>query len=253
MLPEAFLLRPLAHRGYHDLAAGRPENSRAAIAAAVAAGYGIEIDVQLAADGVAMVFHDPVLGRMTGAQGHVHARTAAELGQIPISGGDEGIPTLDEVLALVAGRAPLLIEIKAQSHQRPRGIASLEEDVTRALSGYAGPVAVMSFNPQVVARMAALAPGVPRGLTTYDFDDEETRALPADLRARLAGIEDFDAAQASFISHDVADLASPRVAALKRRGVPVLCWTVTSPEMETKAREVADNITFEGYAAALPA
>jgi glycerophosphoryl diester phosphodiesterase len=253
MLAPAFLQLPLAHRAFHDAGAGRPENSRAAIRAAIAAGYGIEIDVQLSADGVAMVFHDHQLDRLTGETGSVHARSAAALGAIRLSGGDDGIPTLADVLALVAGRVPVLIEIKDQSGVLGPGSGALEAAVAQTLAGYGGPVAVMSFNPHSMAEMARRAPQIPRGLTTYAFDGVEAHALPAATRAALAAIEDFDAVGASFISHDLNDLASPHVAALKRRGVPVLCWTVQSPEAETKAREIADNITFEGYAAPLPA
>ena len=114
-LDPAFLTTPIAHRGLHDRAAGVIENSRAAVSAAVEAGYGIEIDLQLSADGEAMVFHDDELFRLTGESGPVRDRTAAALGAIELEGGGETIPTLAEILALVAGRAPLLIEAKDQS------------------------------------------------------------------------------------------------------------------------------------------
>jgi glycerophosphoryl diester phosphodiesterase len=253
MLPEAFLHAPIAHRAYHDKTAGRVENSAAAVRAAVAAGYGIEIDVQLSADGVAMVFHDYELDRLTGESGAVNARTAAELGAITLTGGGEGIPTLAEVLGIVAGTVALLIEIKDQTRAMTPEVGPLERAVAEALAGYHGPVAVMSFNPHSVAAMGEAAPGVARGLTTCAFVDEDSRALPKERRAHLAAIADFDRVGASFISHHALDLTSPRVAALKAQGVPVLCWTIRSPEAETKAREVADNITFEGYPAALPA
>ncbi|MCB1338594.1 MAG: phosphodiesterase [Maritimibacter sp.] len=250
-LPDAFLRAPIAHRALHG--PGRPENSLAAVRAAVAAGYGIEIDVQPSADAVAMVYHDDTLDRLTGAEGPVAARTAAELGAITLAGGDAGIPTLAEVLDAVAGRVALLIEIKDQDGAMGPGVGGLERAVARALEGYGGPVAVMSFNPHSVAAMAALAPEVPRGLTTYGWDDAEAQALPEARRAELAAIADFERVGASFISHDRRDLGAPRVAKLKARGVPVLCWTVRTAEQESQAREIADNITFEGYAAALPA
>ena len=105
-LPPEFLSHPLAHRALHDRAKGRPENSRAAIRAAVAAGYGIEIDLQLSADGVAMVFHDEELGRLTEATGWVNQRSAAALGALRLRDAADGIPTLAEVLALIAGAVP---------------------------------------------------------------------------------------------------------------------------------------------------
>jgi glycerophosphoryl diester phosphodiesterase len=245
-LPAAFLGAPLAHRGLHDRAAGRIENSRAAVAAAVAAGCGIEIDVQRAADGVAMVFHDEALPRLTGAPGLLAERTAAELGRLRLTGGDEGIPTLAEILALVAGRAALLVEVKDQDGALGPAVGPLEARVAELLGGYTGPMAVMSFNPHAVAELAEAAPGVARGLVTCAFDRADW-SLPDYRRAELAGIADFDRVGASFVSHDRRDLASPPVARLKARGAPVLCWTVRSPAEEATARAVADNITFEGY------
>jgi glycerophosphoryl diester phosphodiesterase len=248
-LPAVFLGPPLAHRAYHDAAAGRPENSRAAVRAAVAAGYGIEIDVQLSRDEVAMVFHDYDLARLTGEKGPVRQRTAEDLAGIRLTGGDEGIPTLSEILELVDGRVPVLIEIKDQDGAMGPNVGPLEAAVADAVTAYAGPVAVMSFNPHAVAEMARLAPGVPRGLTTCAFSAEDWPILNATTRTLLARIPDFDRVGATFISHDARDLRAETVAVLKARGVPVLCWTVRSPEAETQAREIADNITFEGYAA----
>lgn len=248
-LPDAFLRVPLAHRAYHDVTAGRPENSRAAVRAAVVAGYGIEVDVQPSADGVAMVFHDYDLARLTGEKGPVAQHDAATLGATGLLHGDEGIPTLAEILEIIGGRVPLLIEIKDQDGGMGPSVGALEAAVARDLTGYDGPVAVMSFNPHSVAKMAEAAPDVPRGLTTCAYTAEDWPLLPAKTRELLAPIPDFDRVGASFISHDAKDLAAPAVAALKSRGVPVLCWTIRSPEAETQAREVADNVTFEGYAA----
>lgn len=252
-LPPAFLSVPLAHRALHDIAAGRPENSRAAVRAAIEAGYGIEIDVQLSADGEAMVFHDYHLARLTAQSGPVRQRPAQDLAGVTLTGGDEGIPTLPEILALVAGKVPLLIEIKDQDGALGANVGALEQAVGAALVGYPGPVAVMSFNPHAVAAMAWHAPDVARGLVTEAFKAGEWPLVPAATRERLAGIPDFDAVGASFVSHDRTDLGAGSVAALKARGVPVLCWTVRSPEEEAAARRIADNITFEGYAAPFPA
>lgn len=260
MRPELhpdFLRLPIAHRGLHDTEVGRPENSLAAFRAAVAAGYGIELDLQLSADGVAMVFHDHTLDRLTAETGPVAARSAAELGRIALKGGDEGIPTLAEVLALVAGRVPLLIEIKDQSRQMGPLEPGLEAATAAALAGYAGPVAVMSFNPESVAHMARLAPGVTRGLTTYafpplDFPQIAGRPELETRRRALAAIADYDRVGAAFISHDWKDLGAPRVAELKAGGAAVLCWTVRSPADEAAARRMAHNITFEGYLPPIP-
>lgn len=252
-LPEAFLRTPLAHRAYHALAEGRPENSRAAVRAAVAAGYGIEIDLQLSSDGVAMVFHDEKLHRLTLHTGWVRERTAAELGTLLLRDGDEGIPTLSEILGIVAGRVPVLIEIKDQRAAASTDIGALEAAAARALDGYEGPVAVMSFNPESVAAFGALCPGLPRGITTCDYDPEEWDYLAPEDCDRLRTIPDYDRVGASFISHQHTDLDRGRVAELKAAGARVLCWTIRSPEAEAAARRIADNITFEDYAAALPA
>lgn len=250
-LHPSFLSRPIAHRALHGRAAGRPENSRAAMAAAVAHGYGIEFDLQLSADGVPMVFHDAALMRLTGEDGFVAERTAEELGRLRLTGGEEGVPTLREVLDLVAGRVPLLIEVKDQSHELGPVEGLLEEATVAALRGYSGPVALMSFNPHSVMALRDAAPDIPRGIVTCDYDPEDPEWAPlGEARlAHLRDIADFDATGACFVSHDHRDLARPRIAELRAQGTPVLCWTIRSPEEEAAARRLADNVTFEGYLA----
>ena len=135
-LPDGFLTRPLAHRALHDVAAGRPENSRAAIEAAIAAGYGIEVDLQLSRDGQAMTFHDYSLPRLTGQAGQVSALDAEALGQIGLIGNGEGIPTFAETLRLVAGRVPLLVELKDQHWKMGQTDGRLERAVAADLEGY---------------------------------------------------------------------------------------------------------------------
>lgn len=251
-LPDAFLKIPIAHRALHDSAGNRPENSRAAIRAAIAGGYGIEIDLQLTADAQAMVFHDYDLERLTGEGGPIRKITAEAAARIPLRYGDgETIPALTEVLGIVAGQVPLLIEIKDQDGDMGPDIGVLEQATVRALDGYAGPVAVMSFNPHSVCRMKELAPDLPRGLVTCGYDAVDW-PLSARTRERLREIPDFDRAGAAFISHDRKDLARQRVADLRRSGVPVLCWTIRSPNQEAEARRFADNITFERYLAVHP-
>lgn len=251
-LPTAFFKSPFAHRALHDIADGRPENSRAAIRAAVSAGYGIEIDVQLSADGAAMVFHDYALERLTGAKGAVRVQPANALAQIQLTGGDEGIPTLPEVIDLIAGRVPLVVEIKDQDGGMGADIGPLEDATAAALRGYPGDVALMSFNPNSVARMAELAPNIPRGLVTSAYRYEDW-PLPKATCDRLRDIPDYDRVGASFISHEAADLNRARVSDLKARGAMVCCWTIRSAAQEADARKIADNITFENYRAALTA
>ncbi|AMY70793.1 glycerophosphodiester phosphodiesterase family protein [Frigidibacter mobilis] len=248
-----FLRLPIAHRALHDRAAGRPENSRAAIRAAVQAGYGIEIDLQPSAEGVPMVFHDYDLNRLTGQPGPIRTRSAADLAALPLLGGDEGIPTFAEVLALVAGQVPLLVEIKDQDGAMGPGTGGFEARVAEVLAGYTGPLAVMSFNPHAVTAFAAAAPGVAVGLTTSAYDPADWAPLPVQVCDRLREIPDYTSSSASFISHEHGDLARPRVAELKTQGAAILCWTIRSPEAEAAARQHAQNITFEGYAAPIPA
>ncbi|SNX68941.1 glycerophosphoryl diester phosphodiesterase [Cereibacter ovatus] len=251
-LPAPFLHLPIAHRALHDRRARRPENSPAAIRAAITAGYAIEIDLQLSSDGQAMVFHDETLDRLTHASGPVAARTAADLGRIPLRDSDDTIPTLPEVLTLVAGRAPLLIEIKDQSGTLCPAVGPLEAATARALQDYTGPVAVMSFNPHSIAEMARLAPHLPRGLVTSSYRPEDWAPVPTETCDRLRAIPDYDRTDASFLSHEAPDLDRPRVAELKAQGAAILCWTIRSPKDEAAARRIAQNITFEHYLAPLP-
>ena len=251
-LPAAFVRCPIAHRALHDRARRRIENSASAIRAARAAGYGIEIDLQLSADGVAMVFHDEDLGRLTGEDGPLNARSAAELGRIKLTGSDDTIPTFAQVLSLIGGAVPLLVEIKDQSLTMSQTDGRLEQATAHDLESYSGEVALMSFNPHSVAHMARLCPMRPRGLTTAAYD-ADWAPLRAATRDALRDIPDYDRTLSSFISHEADDLARPRVAALKAQGAVILCWTIRSAEDEAKARIIAQNITFEGYAARRPA
>lgn len=252
-LPAAFLGAPLAHRAYHDRSKGRPENSRGAIKAAIAAGYGIEIDLQLSRDGTAMVFHDEALDRLTHSTGLIKHHTAAALARIKLRDSAETIPTLAEILTLVAGRTPLLIEIKDQTDTMSDTDGRLESATAALLASYQGPAAVMSFNPHSVAHMARLAPQIPRGLTTSAYDPIDWAPLAAATCDHLREIPDYDRTLSSFISHEAADLTRSRVADLKSQAAAILCWTIRSPAAEAEARKIAQNITFETYAAALPA
>ncbi len=252
VLPRSFAQTPFAHRALHDVTQGRPENSRAAIHAAIAAGYGIEIDVQLSRDGAAMVFHDYTLERLTGGTGAVNLLDAQALKAVTLSGSVEGIPDLAEVLEIVAGRVPLLIELKDQDGLMGPNIGPLERATAQALTGYRGEVAVMSFNPHSVAAMKELCSHIPRGLTTSAFNPEAW-GLPEAVCAHLRDIPDYIRVGASFISHEVADLDRPRISDLKATGAVIGCWTVKSATQEAQARRIADTITFEGYDAALKA
>lgn len=249
--PSYLLGPPIAHRALHDRAEGRVENSPAAVLAAIKAGYAIEIDVQLSGDGQAMVFHDETLDRLTPEAGALNARSAAELTRIPLLGGRDTIPTLTQILDLVAGQVPLLIELKDQTLTLANSDGKLEAATAAALADYKGPVAVMSFNPSMMTHMARLAPALPRGLTTSSFEPADWHPVPEGTCTRLRDIPDYDHVGACFISHQGNDLARPRVAELKVQGAAILCWTIRTPEQEAAVRTIADNITFERYLAPL--
>ena len=248
-LPSSFLTTPIAHRGLHDVADGRAENSPTAITAAINYGYGIEIDVQLSKDGVAIVFHDYHLDRLTAHSGILAEKTERELSHITLASCQDTIPTLSRMLNLISGQVPLLIEIKDQSGNMGPNVGELEAAVARALQSYTGHIAVMSFNPHSVAVFAKLHPKTPVGLVTDNFSAGNWPSLSVSMQEHLDEICDFDRTGSCFISHNQAYLHNPAVIRLKTRGVPILCWTIKSPDAEITARKLANNITFEGYEA----
>jgi glycerophosphoryl diester phosphodiesterase len=250
-LDPAFLKTPIAHRALHDASKGIFENCRSAIIAAIEHGYAIEIDLQLSSDGRAMVFHDDTLDRLTDKRGDVSEYTAAELSQIKVGSGQDVIQPLEDILHLIDGRVPLLIELKDQSRQLSQTDGRLEQATIDALSLYHGPVAVMSFNPHMIATMAQLSSELPLGLTTGGFMDP-TWGIDAERVAYLSQIADFDPTRYSFVSHFALELAAPCIQTLKEQGVAMFTWTIRSPEAEAIARQTVDNITFEGYLAAHP-
>jgi glycerophosphoryl diester phosphodiesterase len=223
-----------AHRGLHG--AGRPENSPSAFAAAIAAGLGIECDVQRSSDGVAMVFHDFELDRLTDAEGPVSALSAEELGQIVLSGSPDTIPTLRELLEQVAGKVPLLIEIKSRKEMR---YAATCLAVRRVLEGYRGEHAIMSFDPRVVRWFADHSPLTTRGLVVTE---EDAKALLGKLKRRLS----LWHARPDFLAYDIRDLPSRFAASQRKRGLPLLTWTVGSPEHRKRAASYADAPIAEG-------
>ena len=246
-LPACFLTYPIAHRGLHDASDGRPENSLAAFRAAIAAGYGIELDVQMSSDGAAMVFHDDHLDRLTDEIGPIAQRPAADLSGIKLSDGHDTIADLKQVLDMIAGRVPLLVEIKDQDGNMGQDVGQLEAAVATALRPSRGPVAVMSFNPHSVSAFGEIRADIPLGLVTDRFEPEGWPDINADRREHLGQILDFGASGAGFISHNQAQLDDLPVSALRAQAVPVLCWTVRSRDEERRARSIADNVTFERY------
>jgi glycerophosphoryl diester phosphodiesterase len=232
---------PVAHRGLWS-PDGAPENSLAAFQAACSAGYGIELDVQLSADGEAMVFHDDTLERLTGAAGPLRARTAADLAELSLVGTEERIPTLLEALALIGRRAMVHVELKT-----PYGdVGPLEQRVHEVLSDHRGPAAVIGFNPYSHAWFADRYPGVLRGLDSYDYVFG-AEGLGAEQRRAFAALEHVATARPHFLVLHRDMIEEPRVAALRAQGLPVVAWTVRSPEEAAAAAPFCDNIIFEGF------
>jgi len=231
---RALIAKPFAHRGLHG--PGRPENSRAAFEAAIAAGHGIELDVQASCDGEAIVIHDYDLDRLTEGHGGVRTLAAAELGRIRLRDSDETIPTLAEILTLVNGRSPLLIELKSPD----RRVAALSRAVDRALAGYQGRAAVMSFNPEIGRWFARHAPGRLRGLVVSEAG-KGLRGIPARHFALWRSRPDF-------LAYDIGDLPSRFAGAQRARGMKVLTWTCRSFADRARAAEHADQIIYEAEA-----
>lgn len=245
---DRLIRRPIAHRGLHSKADRRVENTLAAAAAAVAKGYAIECDIQLAKDGEAMVFHDFTLERLTLAEGRLDALTARELGGLAFRESSERISTLPAFLAEIRGRAPLIIEIKS----RFDGDMRLVNRAIEAIADYEGPVYLKSFDPAIVQHMRKTGVRRPLGLVAQARYEHhaEWASLPADMRAALADLRDYPNMAPDFLSWHVGDL--PHAVPLLCRlgiGMPVVVWTVRSEADRACAEQWADQIIFEGFEA----
>lgn len=235
---------PVAHRGLWS-EGGAPENSLGAFQAACARGYGIELDVQISADGEAMVFHDSRLERMTGVEGRVRDHTVAELQALRLKGTDEAIPTLTEALAEVGHRALVHIELKTPFGE----VGPLEKRVTEVLVDHNGPTAVIGFNPYSHAWFAAHHPQILRGLDSYLWNDKWAQTLAPEQRAALAALEQVEIARPHFLALGLDMLPSARADELRAQGYPVIAWTCRSPADWARVKDHCDNLIFEGFAA----
>lgn len=235
-----FLTRqPFAHRGLHD-GSKVLENSLAAFDRAIAHGYGIELDVRMTRDGDVIVYHDSELGRMTVSRGQIASMSAKQLCGIRLKGSKETLQTLHDVLRHIHGRVPVLIEVKATENiYLPACFA-----VRRALEGYRGEAAVMSFHPGVPAWFAEHAPKVVRGLV---MTEKEGRAFsPYGVRRWLRRQLLVRKARPHFLAFDVRRLPSPFTAAARQRGIKLLTWTVRGDAAHALAARCADQVIFEG-------
>jgi glycerophosphoryl diester phosphodiesterase len=233
--------RPVAHRGLHGN--GIVENSLSAAKAAIDANYAIEVDLQLSKDGKIVVFHDETLDRLTSEKGDVAARTAAELKAIKLNGSSDTIPPLDDLLSLVAGKVPLVLELKSPWN----GDVTLAKKVADRLESYEGPVAVMSFDPDLVVALKNHAPGLPRGIVAErKYIHSYWNFLSAGKKQFLGLLLHTLRTKPHFVAY--AQFNLPAAAPLIARyvlGMPLLSWTVRTENERAHVMRWADQIIFE--------
>ena len=237
--------RPIAHRGLHDRISGTIENMPGAAQAAISGNFGIECDIQLSADGEAMVHHDDALGRLTEGGSALLGMTAAELKAVRFTDTSERMMSLGDLCALVAGRVPLVIEVKSHFDGDRKLVARMAE----VLASYRGPVAGMSFDPDQVLALRELMPGLPRGIVaerSYDAVDwPET--TPAQRRGMLH-LRHAPRTRPHFVAYWIDELPAPAPwIARNIFGLPLLTWTVRTPEQRARAARHADQMIFEGF------
>lgn len=242
--PDWLTARPIAHRGYHDRAERRIENTLPAVAAAIDHKFAVEVDLQLTADGRVVVFHDKVLDRLTESTGRLDQKSLAEAKAAKFRETDARIPTLEELLDLVDGRVPLVIELKSNW----TGDRRLEQAVAAILATYSGPAAVMSFDPASMAAMRRLAPGLPRGLIADHFDGGlDWGHLSPARRFALRHLLAAATVWPDFVSYGIKALPANAPLLFRHLGLPLITWTIRTPADRAKARQYTDQITFEGF------
>ncbi len=242
--PLAWLTaQPFAHRGLHDAVGGIPENSMSAFSRAKAAGHGVELDVQVSFDGSAMVFHDETLERLTDFEGPISNLTSARLRDVKLKNSDQTIPSLDMVLTLIGGQVPILIEAKSSTELDFHPLCFA---IRRALEGYRGPVAVMSFDPRIASWFGRNAPKLIRGLVVSDSEPKGNNFFERLGWLRLFAIW---RAKPNFIAYNIQNLPSTLSRKLRDNNIPLLTWTVRTAEERAIARDHADNIIYENITA----
>ncbi len=223
---------------------GIVENTLSAITAAMDAGYAIELDVQLSGDGEAVIFHDFTLERLTTGNGILRDHTVAGLKQIAFRHTADRIMTLPELLALVNGRVPLLIEMKSAFD----GDTRVAQRAAELVSRYQGAVALMSFDPDLVAAVRRANSGIVRGIVAErHYAHDEWALLPLRTRLVLTNLLHWPRTRFEFIAYRAADLGNARLRVARVMGLPVLAWTVRSAEDQARAVNYADQMIFEGF------
>jgi glycerophosphoryl diester phosphodiesterase len=241
---ERLTARPVAHRGLHDISAGIVENTASAFNAAIAANYAIETDLQISADGEAMVYHDEALGRLTEGSERLAALPAARIKQAPFKIGSDRILTLAELCELVAGRVTLVLELKSAFN----GDLRIAGRAIEVLKNYSGPVAVMSFDPALIVEVRRLAAGLPRGIVVASrFVQAGGRIINWWESVRLAYLLHVPFSRPQFISNAADDLPSLTSRVARALGVPLITWTIRSETQRQRMLPYADQITFESF------
>jgi len=243
--PNWLTARPVAHRGLHDAARGIIENMPAAAEAAVAGNFSIECDIQLTADGEAMVHHDDVLGRLTEGSGALLDKTAAELKAVTFRDTTERMMSLGDLCALVRGRVPLVIEVKSHFD----GDRKLVKRMAEVLASYSGPAVGMSFDPDQVLALRETMPNLPRGIVAQrHYDDGYWNKLSGEQRQSMLYLRHAFRTRPHFVAFWVNQLPAPAPwIARNLFGLPLLTWTVRTPEQRERAARYADQMIFEGF------
>lgn len=227
-----------AHRGYYDQEAGIPENSLPAFQAAVDAGYGIELDVQLSSDGIPMVIHDPDLERLCGVAGKVWDYTCAELQQMTLLDTGERIPTLEEALAVIGGQVPIIVE-----HKMDKVDTAVCEKAYAVLREYEGAYCVESFHPLVLLWYRQHAPEVIRGQLAQEYwKVEKFQGKP--LYTVLSFLPANVATRPDFIGYAYGDASNLSLRLCRVMGAMTMGWTVESPEAYEEAKGQFDAVIF---------
>ncbi|MEW6642784.1 MAG: glycerophosphodiester phosphodiesterase [Pseudomonadota bacterium] len=243
--PDWLTARPVAHRGLHDRARGIIENMPSAVAAAAEHGFAIEVDIQLSADGEAMVHHDAALGRLTEGTGKLADLTAAQLKAVTFRDTADRMMTLGDLCALVAGRVPLVIEVKSAF----TGDRRLVQRMAKVLASYSGPAVAMSFDPDQVLAVREIAPLLPRGIVAQrTYDDAYWQHLSPAQRNAMLGLRHGFQTQPHFVAYWVEQLPAPAPwIARNVFGCPLLTWTVRTEDQRQRAARYADQMIFEGF------
>lgn len=232
-----FLRRNIAHRGLYSADQSVPENSLTAFRRAVESGYGVELDVHITADGALAVFHDDDLGRMCGVGGKPEDKTWTELAALRLAGSEETIPTLGEVLTVVGGKTPIILELKRGSRN-----TALCEGVYASLRDYAGDVCIESFDPFIVRWWRKNAPDRLRGQLSANYREMKkgTSGINAFLLSRLLT---NCLARPQFIAYGLCERKPLTVRLCERMGVMRVAWT----SHDERAEAVNDAVIFEHY------